>query len=245
MRVTETHKKYASYLADQREFFDELVEEDRDYYFNAPSWNFTRKVEAARLLKNVRPARILDVGCGCGFHDIVLAEHDFVQNVVGIDYSPKSIQLAEQGFPHRKVHRETAEIESYCGPADFDMVVSFQVIEHHPNPREFIRHCKRLAKPGGWVAVVTPNRVRLDNIIRRTRGEPAALLDPQHLAEYSFEELCLFGRGAQLQPIDRFGHTLHADYLPWLSRLPLQHRCRLGAILRPLAHVIGIIFKCP
>jgi SAM-dependent methyltransferase len=40
-----------------------------------------------------------------------------------------------------------------------DVVVAVETIEHLENPRAFFRSLGRLAKPGGWVLVSTPNNL--------------------------------------------------------------------------------------
>jgi 2-polyprenyl-3-methyl-5-hydroxy-6-metoxy-1,4-benzoquinol methylase len=42
-----------------------------------------------------------------------------------------------------------------------DAVVAVETIEHLENPRAFLRELARLAKPGGWVVVTTPNQLSL------------------------------------------------------------------------------------
>jgi hypothetical protein len=41
------------------------------------------------------------------------------------------------------------------------MVVAAETIEHLENPRAFVRELTRLARPGGWVVVTTPNQLSL------------------------------------------------------------------------------------
>ena len=42
-----------------------------------------------------------------------------------------------------------------------DVVVAVETIEHLENPRAFVRELTRLAKPGGWLIVTTPNQLSL------------------------------------------------------------------------------------
>lgn len=59
----------------------------------------------------------------------------------------------------------------------FDFVVSFQVIEHIKNDREFVKEIHRVLKPGGKFIVSTPNA--LTTLTR----------NPWHIREYKKEEL--------------------------------------------------------
>jgi SAM-dependent methyltransferase len=42
-----------------------------------------------------------------------------------------------------------------------DVVAAVETIEHLENPRAFARELTRLARPGGWVVVTTPNQLSL------------------------------------------------------------------------------------
>jgi 2-polyprenyl-3-methyl-5-hydroxy-6-metoxy-1,4-benzoquinol methylase len=49
--------------------------------------------------------------------------------------------------------------------ASADVVAAVETIEHLENPRAFMRELVRLAKPGGWVVVTTPNQLSLLSLL--------------------------------------------------------------------------------
>jgi len=229
-------------LEDQSGFFDRLITEEWDSYSN-PAWDAARRLEVAEIMAVARPRRILDVGCGCGFHDREMAQVPGVESVLGIDYSTHSVKMAEYIYPHPKVRRIAADIRSLSdGP--FDLVVSFQVIEHFPDSQDFLNRCANLTAPGGWTAVVTPNGAHLENRIRRALGRRTVLRDPQHFTEFTLPEVEAMGRRAGLRSIASFGHGLSLP-LPGLSRaLPGPTLGRwLGRMMPRLADVIGVVFQ--
>ena len=61
------------YRDDQRAFFDELIVEDWETYDN-PVWDASRRLEWDRNLSSLSPRTVLDVGCGCGYHDVLISE---------------------------------------------------------------------------------------------------------------------------------------------------------------------------
>ena len=191
-RAPSTQEKYPEFLSDQRRFFDELITEEWNTYQNA-DWDRSRRFEVDCLFRLISPRKILDVGCGCGFHDVVMAEKPGVEDVVGIDYSEKSIETANRMYPHRNVRRSVEDIGKMPARESYDLVVSFQVIEHLKDAAEFLRHCRRQTRPGGCIAVVTPNRLRLSNRLRILTGGKPKLGDPQHYREYVAPELVLLG----------------------------------------------------
>src|SRR5262249_53598446 len=42
-----------------------------------------------------------------------------------------------------------------------DVVAAVETIEHLENPRAFVRELRRLAAPGGWIIITTPNQLSL------------------------------------------------------------------------------------
>ena len=39
-----------------------------------------------------------------------------------------------------------------------DVAIAIETIEHLENPRAFVRELVRIARPGGWIVVSTPNQ---------------------------------------------------------------------------------------
>jgi SAM-dependent methyltransferase len=98
---------------------------------------------------------VLDVGCGRG--DLWPFVSDRFASYLGADV------VRYDGFPaggtFLSVDLDTGRVPVPDGSAD--VVVSAETIEHLENPRAFVRELTRVAKPGGWVAVTTPNQLSL------------------------------------------------------------------------------------
>jgi SAM-dependent methyltransferase len=242
-KAPSAQEKYPTFLDDQRQFFDELITEEWDTYQSA-DWDRRRRFEIDCLFERVQPSRILDVGCGCGFHDLVMADKSGVEQVIGIDYSQKSIETANRVYPHLRVNRFVSDINEMGRFGGFDLVVSFQVIEHLSDPTGFLKSCASHATPGGAVAMVTPNRLRLSNRIRVLGGGRPKLGDPQHFREYIAEELAALGREAGLSYAGHFGYglTLKVPRVG-LGLLPAWANIRLGYLLSALSDCICVVFR--
>src|SRR3546814_10544530 len=94
-----------------------------------------------------------------------MAGYDFVREVHAIDYSAKSIERANESYPHSKVTRRVADLQAESAQNQYDLVVSFQVFEHLAEPDAYFRFCKSACKPGGTIAILTPKdrkRTRLN-----------------------------------------------------------------------------------
>ena len=123
-----------------------------------------RRLEARRLLKlcAVLPAnaRILDVGCGDGFHLGLLREFGKPGWVLeGIDLSERAVAAARRAALHVKL----GEIENpHLPDAAYHLILLIATIEHVGNPVSVLRAAARLLRPGGRVLIVTDNTATLD-----------------------------------------------------------------------------------
>lgn len=237
-----TQDKYPVFMKNQRQFFDELITSEWETYLNS-AWNAARQFEVDRLFERISPKRVLDIGCGCGYHDILMAQKTSVETVIGIDYSERSIETANREYPHSKIERYVADIFE-LSKGDFDLVVSFQVIEHLSDASAFLTACARQVRPGGWVAVATPNRKRLMNRLIAYAGYPPMLADPQHFHEYTTDELSRIGVKIGLSFKDSFGSGLSIviPRLHW-RLLPSRFGLRVGYWCPKLADCIYLVFQ--
>ncbi len=102
---------------------------------------------------------VLDVGCGGGLLCEPLARLGAA--VTGIDPAERNIPAAES---HAK--RSGLTIAYRCAAAEdiaaeggqFDIVLCMEVIEHVPDPRDFVAACAGLIKPSGILICSTINR---------------------------------------------------------------------------------------
>ncbi len=101
----------------------------------------------------------LDVGCGAGIAAEALARRGFA--VLGIDAASATIEAArahaaQQGIDveYRVAAAETLLAEGRRFPA----ITALEVIEHVPDPAEFVRTLAFLLEPGGLVFLSTLNR---------------------------------------------------------------------------------------
>ena len=242
-RIASTQEKYPDFLDDQRQFFDEMITEEWHTYDN-PEWDKRRRFEVDRLFRLVSARKILDVGCGCGFHDRLMAEKPGVELVVGIDYSQKSIEAANREYRHPNVRRHVEDIHRMTADGAYDLVVSFQVIEHLSDAAAFLESCRRQAAPGGHVAVFTPNRLRLVNRLRLLVGGQPKFVDPQHYAEFVCAEVIELGRERGLEYVSGFSYGMSLR-IPWtnLMLLPTTASLRVGHSIPSWADCFCVVFK--
>lgn len=166
---------------------------------------------------------ILEMGSGTGYGTAELAEA--LPRVVAIDrVSP--IAPSE----NRRAHFIRANLEAMpLREARFDLIVSFQVIEHLVDPSAYLDALSRHLSPGGSVLVTTPNA-------RFSDGE-----NPFHVREYNSDELQAL-LATRFESVEMLGVSARGEALKYheerLSRIrriirldPLKLRRRIP---RPL-----------
>jgi SAM-dependent methyltransferase len=106
--------------------------------------------------RDIAGADVLDIGCGIGGVDLLLAERFGAARVIGIDVEEPNLQLAarraqEKGLADRVSYRL---VEAKPGPlpfpaGSFDVVFSKDAIIHIPDKEALFADIHRLLRPGG------------------------------------------------------------------------------------------------
>lgn len=101
--------------------------------------------------------RILDAACGEGYGSYFLKKWG-AKEVFGLDVDADTVKKAEHifGSPEVKFQCHTVE-ELPFSDYYFDMVVSFETIEHLDHPEKFLQEIQRVLKPGGMIVLSCPN----------------------------------------------------------------------------------------
>ena len=157
------------------------------------------RLEAKRLLQYCGPlqndARILDVGCGDGFHLRLLQEFgNKTWQLEGVDLDRRAIVAAERSG--LKVH--FGSVESLDLEANrYDLVFMIQTIEHVERPDEILSAVSRLIKPGGRIVIVTDNTDSVDFGLFK-KGYWGGYHFPRHLNLFNKKSLSKLAQKAGL-----------------------------------------------
>jgi len=168
----------------------------------------------------VRGGRLLDVGCGRGQF---LAEAQRIgYRIAGLDFDQEAVQVARERFGlHNLFAGDLDTFRARRADEPFDVATAFEVLEHNPAPREFLRALASCLVPGGFLALSVPNRERW----------PAFRYDwdlpPHHLTRWS--------QTALLGLLDRVGFTVRRVAKGWPQGEPFLHQhLRMGVVGRLL-----------
>lgn len=124
---------------------------------------------------------ILEIGCGEGYGTSFVSGS--CREIIGLDVEERIIDHASN-----KYSSTNCTFKSYSGnkiPYDdnaFDVVITFQTIEHIENDRSFILDVHRVLKKDGMLILTTPNRQ-----IRLKPGQKP--WNKFHMREYTIKDL--------------------------------------------------------
>lgn len=127
----------------------------------------------------VRTLRVLDVASGSGLgSEFLLAQG--ARFVVGVEAAPEALGQTRLHPAPADPHFVRADATTLpFMDASFDVVVSFETIEHVPDARRLLAECRRILRRDGCLYLSTPNRTV-------TRWLPP---NPFHVREFTDVEI--------------------------------------------------------
>ena len=138
--------------------------------------------------------RILDYGCGAGLFVNWLREKGLEQ-VFGYD----------EFVP---AYRDRGSLKEA-----YDVVVSYDVIEHDDDPRGFVQRIRPLVRRGGLLVIGTPNA---DHISLERRGDPS-LHPPYHRHLLPERVLLSLGREQGFEPVHIYRRSFYDSLIPTVN----------------------------
>jgi ubiquinone/menaquinone biosynthesis C-methylase UbiE len=112
------------------------------------------------LLRNARPRRVLEVGCGWG-QLATRIERELGCEVVAVDLSPRMVDLARE----RGVDARVADVQELPFQGEqFDAAVAAWMLYHVPDLDRGLGELARVLRPGGHLFAVTNSERHLSEL---------------------------------------------------------------------------------
>ena len=147
--------------------------------------------------------RVLDAACGEGYGSALLAQ--VAEDVVGVDLAEPVIAHARSRYPAPNLRFENLDATALDAfdAAQFDLIASFETLEHVQQQERMLDGFARLLAPAGLLLISTPDK--------RTYTDLSGHINPHHLHELYRDEFETLLRG-------RFAHVrLYAQKLLFQS----------------------------
>lgn len=171
------------YYGTEKPLYLERFKEDREWW----ELTYTDRYERFEQMLPTGRRRILDVGSGPGLFLATGKQRGW--QVVGVE-------PAEQAAAHSR-EQGLEIVESFLTPeiarsiGTFDVVHMSEVLEHIPQPVDFLKMCHDMLAPGGILCIVVPNDYNpFQKALRAVDGyQPWWVAPPHHLNYFTPDSL--------------------------------------------------------
>lgn len=209
-------------------------------------------------LADLKGKRVVEIGCGMGYHSEVLARAG--ADLVSIDISLTSVEatkrrLAARGLEARVEHLDAERIDELFAPGSVDVVWSWGVIHHSAHTARIMRKIATILKPegkakimvyhlGGMSAYYTVVRRYLLGFWRGGQLDDMLNMDADGftarfytreaytdlaLAFFGKAQVCVFGQDADVLMLPR---QIRAPFLSlWSRKAQIEAAGRRGSML--------------
>lgn len=182
---------------------------------------------------HVTGKRVLDVACGSGYGARMLLDAG-ARAVVGVDCSDEAVGYARHRYATRGLEFVQADATDLGPLGRFDVIASFETIEHMDDPTRFLNGCTQALQPEGMLLVSSPFRHRVD-----AAGRPENPFHVQEWRDDEFRELL----GRFFGEVTLYGQVLRLAKGPFL--LPRAWAAPMAALQGARLKDPAFIFPLP
>lgn len=198
-------------------FFSPLVTGDEAFYAHLQKfdWYYLDEKEEFKVAKRYisDSDKVLEVGCGKG----AFAKYITPQNYIGLDFSQNAKKIAKENG----VIVENIDIIEYAKnhSSTFDVVVSFQVLEHISDPKKFLEAKIEAIKPGGKMIISVPAE---DSFVKYVPNN-VLNMPPHHVTRWSDRTLTNLAKIFNLELVNIEHEKVQEIHKSWFISTLINH----------------------
>lgn len=166
----------------------------------------------------MRKESALEIGCSSGFFLEELLERGF-QEVSGCE---PSLDAKEKAAPsvREKIYSGFFTKEAYANKT-FDLICSFQTLDHLSDPLEMLHSCFQKLKPGGLIYLIVHN---VDGFQAKVFGEKSPIIDVEHIYLFNPKTLAMAVEKVGFETLGTFPikNSYPLEYLTTHAPIPLK-----------------------
>ncbi|MBX3103218.1 MAG: methyltransferase domain-containing protein [Bacteroidetes bacterium] len=127
--------------------------------------------------------QVLDIATGEGYGAAMLAQAEPASRIIAVDAEAESIAACRSKYRGvENLHFQQEDATRLSFPDNhFDLIVSFETLEHVPDYTAMLRELNRVLKPDGLLLLSTPNFP--------VNSPTGKILNPYHVKEFTLEEM--------------------------------------------------------
>jgi 2-polyprenyl-3-methyl-5-hydroxy-6-metoxy-1,4-benzoquinol methylase len=168
-----------------------------------------------------KKGRLLEIGCNTGF--FLKAAKDKGWCPVGVEISKTMAEIATKQFDVEAVSGDWMTMDF---PNPFDVIYCSHVIEHVPNPSDWMEKFRACIKPGGVICLSVPNMNSIDRKYKRLLKKIGLRKDkwqpwqtPDHLFEPCEKSMRRFFARNRFEVLSTYTYPSE-----WLGNISCFHR---------------------
>ena len=133
------------------------------------------------VLQFIKGKSVLDCACGVGWGSYIMAKAG-AKKVVGLDLSSDAINTAKKYYNYETISYLENNIYSFNSDQKFDVITSFETLEHVEDPLKFLNSLAKLCHEDSILFLSTPNGYCFKN-------KNELPYNPYHKTEFTKEEI--------------------------------------------------------
>ena len=177
------------------------------WYYIPWKWEYEQS-----LIYAARANSILEIGCGSGLFLENLKKRFPEKRISGLE-------ITVNEMPEKFIINETIqEHVSHCN-MQYDLVCSYQVLEHISEVNSFLEASIKALKSGGHLIISVPNN---DGIFFKKRGEPLLNMPPHHMGLWNKKSLEYLTKLYPIQLVEKYYEPIQDYHYEWFKSIIKQ-----------------------